>query len=394
MRVRRLLAAAALVVAAGACAAKPPAPPGEPLPLPDPSNVEHAVFIVGDPGQAIESYYPILPRLAQDVEFWSGSLARDSAVFVLILGDVIYPNGMHDPTDREDYPRDSLLVADQLDIVSGPNARQYDATMYFLAGNHDWGSEQHEEGVETIRNLEDHLTRHREQLGLNVRLVPDAGTPGPAVVDAGPHLRMVILDTAWWLLQSRGAQADTMFAGIENALRTADDRHVVIAAHHPFTSAGPHGGELSFLEELGIGYVLKRAGAILQDMNSPPYRRLRAGLGGIFERAGQPLLFAGGHEHSLQLIAARRADEPRWSVVSGSASKITRIGSTDGMRFGVSAPGYFLLLVRTDGTAELHAYAAPIEYLSCPESPVDARERCMAEGIAAYVPRHTQVLTD
>ena len=391
VRVRRLAAVSLAVVAA--CGSPPVETMPTPLPEPDVAGVDRAIFILGDPGQALERHHPILPHLAREVERWSGALGRDSAVVVLNLGDIIYPNGMHHPDDREDFPVDSAIVTDQIDIVSGPDARAHHTALFFLAGNHDWGSEQHEEGVQTIQNLDDFLTAHRE-IGLNVRLLPRAGEPGPAVIDFGDDLRIVFLDTAWWLLQTRGTLGDSMLAGVERALRDAGDRHVVVAAHHPYITAGPHGGELSFLEELGIGYVLKRSGAILQDLNSPPYRRLRAGLADIFERAGQPLLFAGGHEHSLQLIEGRNAEEPRFNIVSGSASKLTRVGTTEGLRFKLSAPGYFLLLIRTDGSADLHAVAAPEDYLHCPETPAAALERCMADGIEAYRVRYSQTLTE
>ena len=394
-RLRALLAAVAAVAAVALAGCSKPAPERlpEPLPMPEAAGVDRAIFIMGDPGQALERHHPILPHLAQEVERWAGALGRDSAVIVLNLGDIIYPNGMHHPSDREDFPVDSAIVTDQIDIVSGPNGRRHHTPLYFLAGNHDWGSEQHEEGVQTIRNLDDFLAAHRD-IGLNVRLLPRAGEPGPAVVDLGDNLRIVFLDTAWWLLQSRGTLGDSMLAGVERALRDAGERNVVVAAHHPYITAGPHGGELSFLEELGIGYVLKRAGAVLQDLNSPPYRRLHAGLADIFERVRQPLLFAGGHEHSLQLIEARGPGEPLYNVVSGSASKLTRVGTTEGLRFKVSAPGYFLLLIRTDGSADIHAIAAPGQYLSCPESPASAHETCMSEGVAAYQVRYSQQLTE
>ena len=374
------------VLVLAACAAPPLIPPGQALPMPPADEIDRVVFFVGDPGKALERYHPILPHLRREVERWSASLGRDSAVIVLVLGDMIYPNGMHSPDDREDFPVDSALLMDQVEIVSGPAARAHRSQMFFLAGNHDYGSEQHEEGLERLQNLDDFLAARRDD-GFGVRLLPVAGDPGPAVVDAGPRLRLILLDTAWWLLQSRGDAGDRMLDGIDTAIRGAGDRHVVIAGHHPFISAGPHGGELSFLEEFGVGYVLKRAGAILQDLNSPPYRRLRAGLARIFSEAGQPLLYAGGHEHSLQLIEARSRSEPQFSVVSGSASKVTRVGVTDGMRFRVEAPGYFLLAIRHDGGAELHAIAAPVEYLACPGEPADALAACMAAGVEAYDPR-------
>lgn len=377
-----------LLTLSGACAAPapPPLPDLPPVEWPAAETVDRIVFLVGDPGKAMERQHPILRHLKAEVERWSDALARDSAVIVLVLGDVVYPDGMHDHDDREDFPRDSLMVADQIEIVSGPAARRHHTPMFFIAGNHDWGQETKAEGAARLENLERFLDAFR-RTGPNVRLLPAAGEPGPVLVDAGPRLRLVLLDTAWWLLESRGTKGQAMLDGVERAIASANGRHVVLVAHHPFRSGGPHGGELSFLEELGVGYVLKRSGAILQDLNSPPYRRLRSGLREAFARAGAPLLYAAGHEHSLQLLRGLSPDEPRYSAVSGSASKITPVGTEDGMLFSLSATGYLALVIRQDGSAQLYAVAAPPEYLTCPAKPADAWERCMREGTAAFRPR-------
>ena len=380
---------AALLLAA--CGREPHMEPGAPIPRPAEAGVEHVVFIVGDPGKAIPETHPILTNLRDEVEHWSAALGRDSAVVVVVVGDIIYPNGMHARDDREDFPHDSVMVTGQLGVISGPAARAHHTPMYFLAGNHDWGKEQHEEGVSTLQNLDDFLAAQRP-LGLNTRLLPAAGEPGPAVVDLGPWLRFIFLDTAWWLLQSRGTEGARMISGIEGAMRTAGDRHVVILGHHPYISGGPHGGALPLVEGLGIGFLLKRSGAILQDLNSPPYRRLRAEMGRLFRDVRQPLLWAAGHEHSLQLIEADRTDEPRWSMVSGSASKITHVETTPGMRYRMSAPGYFILIARTDGSVETVAVAAPVEEADCTEAP--DRAACMAAGVDAFQPRFQQRLTD
>src|SRR5690606_12528502 len=147
--------------------------------------------------------------------------------------------------------------------------------------------------------------RAREHTGAEVALEPPAGTGGPTIVDLGDHTRLLLLDTAWWLLYDQfdeGVARDGVLKAIELAIMEAGDREIMIAAHHPFNSAGPHGGEFDFWETFGLRYVLARSGAILQDVSSLPYRELEAGLRDIFARRGEPLVFIGGHEHSLQVI--------------------------------------------------------------------------------------------
>lgn len=369
-----------------------PGPAPDPAPTLDPDQVESVIFLVGDGGEARHAHWPILPKLRQDIEWWSERLERDSAVAVLFLGDIVYPLGLN-PPGTEAYPADSTVVMDQVMVVAGPHARARGVRGIFMAGNHDWGLEEEWEGFVRLLTLRDFLSMAGEATGANVFLAPEAGTGGPYVLDIGEHLRVLILDSAWWLLH--GEAEDGMLhmgvlKGVEEAMLTAGDREVVIAAHHPFRSAGPHGGEFSFWHTMGVRYLLARSGAILQDVTSLPYRALERGYRDIFSRTGPPLAFVGGHEHSLQIHYALEPTDPTYSVVSGSASKMSTLGSADGLQFASAAPGYMRLVVAKDGTVSLFVEASPPEYQVCPE---DARlDACMAAGVASFQTVHAQRL--
>jgi hypothetical protein len=178
--------------------------------------------------------------------------------------------------------------------------------------------------------------------------------------------------------------------GISDALSTAGNRHVLIAAHHPFRSAGPHGGEFSFWRTVGIRYLLTRSGAMLQDLTSVPYREFETGVRGIFARTEPPLAFIGGHEHSLQVFQAVESTDPAFSLVSGSASKLSSIGVQPGMLFGSATPGYMRLVVERGGGVTLFVESAPAEYLSCAGAAELAA--CMAAGAEAFEILHSQRL--
>jgi hypothetical protein len=132
-----------------------------------------------------------------------------------------------------------------------------------------------------------------------------------------------------------------------------------------------------------IGYLLARSGALLQDLNSEPYRELRLNLLDVFAEAGPPILFAGGHEHSLQVVRTERPSDPEFDLVSGATTKLTGVGCIPGLMFARSAPGYARLFVMKDGSLELFIQAAPPRFLKCPEADPQ-RSRCMEEGVAAY----------
>jgi hypothetical protein len=352
-------------------------------PAPRPSGEPEAVLIlVGDLGEAREHHTPILTRIAQDVELWSSRVGPGGSVVVLVLGDVVYPEGMHAP-DTDAFRADSARAAEQIQVVLGDAARAAGATMLFLAGNHDWGLEQDREGARQLRNLDEFLDRARAR-GAPVDLLPPAGTGGPSVVDAGPF-RLIILDTAWWILDAEPEAKAGVIQGLADALRSAGSREVVIAAHHPFLSAGPHGGEVSFWKTVGIRYLLARSGAVLQNLNSRPYKDLVRGLEALFVEHGRPLLFAGGHEHSLQLLAHEDSAAPRFSAVSGAGSKLSAVGSAPGMLFGASQPGYMRVVAWQDGAVDLSIEAAPERFLSCPElAPAAETRQCVREGVAAF----------
>ncbi len=276
-------------------------------------------------------------------------------------------------------------MSDQIDMIRDPAAQERAARMYMVAGNHDWGLAEDQEGARRLRNLGAFVDRERER-GANVDLAPTAGSGVPDVVDVGDRLRLVLLDTAWWLFDAEPRGKEAFIGGVRDAIAGAGARRVVVAAHHPYQSAGPHGGFFSIGKTLGIRYLLYRSGALLQDLSSRPYRQMRLALGEVFREEGRPLAFVGGHEHSLQVIAHDDPGAPRYSIVSGSASKLTGVGPIPGTMFQRSAPGYVQLVVRENGAVDVEVVAGPPRFLSCPENePAELEwERCMTEGAASF----------
>ncbi|MBW3627941.1 MAG: metallophosphoesterase [Gemmatimonadetes bacterium] len=380
-----------MMLALGGCI-RPELPMPEPMqiPAPNPNEVDRVLFLLGDAGIARMETHPLLTRLQQDIEQWAGQLGRDSAVSLLVLGDNVYPLGLHPPGTPQ-YPADSSVVMGQVRLVAGPMARERDVIQYFLAGNHDVGLKQDREGYVRLRLFEDFLFKARAETGASTYLVPVAGTGGPYVLDWGPSIRLIFLDTPWWLLQADEAERMRVLASLDDAMRTAGSRRVIFAAHHPLRTAGPHGGAVSFWSTLGLQYLLVRSGAILQDLTSVPYRRLERGLRSIFQRYDPPLLFVGGHEHSLQVIEAVEPSDPRYTLVSGSGSKVSEVGTVDGLRYARSALGYMRLVIEKDGDVSVFMEAAPAGPLECPAQAED-HAACMARGVASFSTVHSQWL--
>jgi hypothetical protein len=374
-----LIVAAALLPAS--CRKKLPELPPSQIPVPAAAQVESVLFLVGDAGDMNDSESPLLRKLTADVEDWSRKLARDSAVVVLYLGDNVYPRGLNDP-GTPTWARDSAVLESQVNVLTARAAREHGTLGYFIAGNHDWGHAKNEAGIQRLHNQESFLDRRRAR-GINVRLQPEAGEPGPAVIDIGRHARLLLFDTAWWLLAQNEYLKMRAFRQTEDVMRSTSGRYVLVAAHHPFQSAASHGGLVPLHKALGLRFLLARSGALLQDLNSIVYRELMSSLKEAF-RIQQPLIFIGGHDHNLQLIAHDEFPEPRYSIVSGAGSKLSSVGHVPGMLYRGEATGYMILVTHRTGQVDLFVVAGPEkEPLFCAGAGVDL-ERCMNEGVSKF----------
>ncbi len=389
----RLGFSAAVVAALSACGSPPlpsfPSPPVVRTPVP--AEVESVVFMVGDAGAALTGRSPLLARLQADVERWSEALGRESAVTVLFLGDNVYPVGVRDRS-RPEFVRDTAYLWGQIRVVAGAQALRHGSSGLFLAGNHDWGNATGPEGLRRLRNLEEQLDEARAG-GPNVELIPRAGSGGPAVRDIGARSRLMALDTHWFLQGPSEEDRLRFFTRFEEELRAATDRHLLVAAHHPFRSGGPHGTFSPAGEALGLLFLLKKSGTLVQDLNSSVYSELLDGIREAFRRTGRPpLVFAGGHDHSVQVLDGLTPNEPVAIVVSGAGSKSTPVADVEGLRYAASSPGYVTLFILRSGAVDLVVTAGDPERLACPAAN-DARVSCMERSVASFRPLYSRRLT-
>ena len=322
------------------------------------AGLDARVFLIGDAG-APRPRDPVLAALERD-------LATDPAAStVVFLGDNIYPRGL----PAEGHPG---RAAARRRLDAQVAAARAAAAVLFIPGNHDW--DRHSpDGWNALRRQEDYLAAGP------ARLVPTGGCPGPVVRDVGERVRLVLLDTQWWLHDGPkpvGASSpcpEKSEAEVERAvaaaLAGAGGRRVVVAGHHPLASGGEHGGHFTWKEHLfpltsvkrglwiplplvGSLYPLARqAGVSDQDLSGGRYERLRESLGRAFA-PHPPLVYASGHEHNLQVI---RGGAARYQVVSGAGCHRHRtpVGRVEGTLFARSAGGYARLDVGRDGRAAL-----------------------------------------
>ena len=346
---------------------------------PHPAPVSEAteiVYLIGDAGAATPES-PVIRQLRADV----ASRAGLSQVAVVFLGDNIYPAGLRDPS-HSGHAQDAAHLDAQVDIVRGVPARGI-----FVPGNHDW-DDSGEDGLASVLRQGAFLDSVRAA-GVQVEIQPEDGCPGPTSLELGRAVLLVFLDTAWWLLDKSTRGGDSCRYRNEGAVLEAlrrllleneagERRQVVVSAHHPLDTYGPHGGYFG-VEDMffpltnvwGALYIpipalypmIRNSGVTVSDQSNPTNARMRRDLALVFsEFETQPLIFAGGHDHDLEVFEGGDYSVG-FNLVSGAGSKLHNVGKADSefavglqegemgyMRVEFFADRPPLLTVMTDGT--------------------------------------------
>jgi hypothetical protein len=333
-----------LALATAACALDSRYPGDEAAAMPGPAaanEIAQRVILIGDAGEA-EPDDPVLAEMKRVADEFDR--ARTT---ILFLGDNIYPSGMP-PADDPTVEVARARLEAQIDsaIATG-------ATTVFVPGNHDHRGDREQAVIRQSEYI-------KAYSGGRAELLPRGTCPGPIVRDVGTRLRIIYIDSTWLIEQSRshacaGGDADAdmdpaqdVYDALSVALGSAGDRLVLIAAHHPLTTYGVHGGFFPWQVHLfplwnvaelrgtpapylfpipvlpTLLYVAPRGAGLYSatDLAHPDYQAMIDG----FDAALRPyrdvkVLVAGGHEHNLQILTHQVADGPEvLQVLSGSGS--------------------------------------------------------------------------
>jgi hypothetical protein len=364
-----LLASGLTLVLAWACSSPVATPIGAPLPPEDCAGAPaatDAVFLIGDAGaprlpirDTGELVDPVLLNLRDDVREQTERLG-EGHVTVVFLGDNVYWDGL--PLEGERGRRQGERILEAQIAASNP------ASAIFVMGNHDWH-------IEGPLGWERVLAQRRflETFTPRVATRPLAGCAGPDHIDIGETLRFVFMDPIGYghLLdlpeEHKQHCPDRTFEEAYLDLAAEFDhpegRHVVLALHHPLVTAGPHGGHFTWKQHLfpltdfwpwawvplpviGSAYPLSRQlGITGTDATSRAYRR---SIARIYRatRPRVPSVFAGGHEHSLQV---HRDALGAYYLVSGSGSQADRVEPMESAMLAEASKGYMRIDLHADG---------------------------------------------
>ena len=329
-----LLAAAALV---GGCATTQsylaPQVRDNPTPALPEGEIAHRIFLTGNTGDAETD--AVIRALAADAR------AAGPDATVVVLGDVT-DGGLPEADDpdraRAQAPVDALVAA-----LAGLEGK-----VVVVPGDRDW-----EQGEDGLKRLEDLLDG---AFDADV-LTPGDQSGGPREDKLAEGLRLVALDTAWWLLdaderpegeaEDQDIRAPSDVARVlEQIILDRDDDRIVVVAHHPLISRGAYAG---YRGDPLTGLVSRTIGTGAQDLSSPRYRQLRAGLGPIAATHDR-LVWAAGHDRILQTYEdVINTLRQQTHLVSGTGGGAVSAAGASGAQAVASVPGYQRLVYFKNG---------------------------------------------
>lgn len=330
------------------------------------SVITKRIILIGDAGEpSLKEKEPVLIALQR-----MASEIKDSTV-VLFLGDNIYPIGLTDESnpDRKEYER---RIDEQINAVVNADAKGF-----FIPGNHDWNRGK-SDGIQYVRRQYEYVT---EKGGGRVLFKPENGCPGPDYFDFGDNLRLIFLDTQWWLQDNNNSIYETDDCEIMSGEQIVDklsqlmkdeDKFIVIAAHHPLKTYGKHGGKYSWrthlfplteldkslyipLPIIGSVYImLRNLGISRQDISNPMYAFMINKIESVLQKHSG-VVYVSGHDHSLQVI---KGINDNLYLVSGAGIYDLvddYVGLGNETIYADNVPGFFILDFLTDGRIKLTA---------------------------------------
>lgn len=346
------------------------------------ADADHVVFLVGDAGAS-----PIEENsLLRDLRVAVRDVAEtDVPVTVAFLGDNVYEVGVRAGNDEDLRKLDAQVQV----VRDTPGSRGI-----FLPGNHDWAG--HRDSVAVVCRQADVLAEvTRSETNTEVFMSPVAAV-GPETFEIasrnGERLAsLVTIDSQLWFTGSGastcpdGRVVESDVAAATARLRALlDDRSdelVILAAHHPLVTGGAHGGGGDWLDRF---LYLTRLSP--QDLHAGPYAGYVDDMAEILADYDGPLLYAAGHDHSMQLQRMEREERPWYHLVSGSGSKQSGVGEAvredlDPL-FAAPMLGFARLDLRAGRSPRLTIFTACSEK-DLAESPEDRPSLCRSAEDAA-----------
>ena len=341
----------------------------------DKSKIEYRFLLIGDAGDpSLDEQEPVLKAMEE-----RAALLPDRTIS-LFLGDNVYPDGFS-PDNNAENKTPIKRIEEQIRVVENSETKGI-----FIPGNHDWGDGS-SDGWERVRKEENYIEKYEPQ----IQFLPESGCPGPAYKDYGNILRIIFIDTQWWL-QPDGYKPDSsnsvcypfskegLINNVDSLIRTAGDKNILIAAHHPLETYGEHGGFFDWRMHLfpllaldrflwipfpvmGSVYPLVRvSGFYPQDIANELYKDFIERMEKVLSKYHK-VIYASGHEHSLQVLNGVN-DNIYLISGFGTSIHINSLSYGDKSILSVHSPGFMQLDFLKDGRVRIGVYTVSVNYKS------------------------------
>ncbi len=274
--------------------------------------------------------------------------AERSPKLIVFLGDNVYPAGVR---EGEKGSKDKRLLKNVIERLGSPSSR-----VLFIPGNHDWDYHS-KDGARAIVRQQKFI----ESLLGPESFFPRRACPGPELAFNEEGIRLIALDSQWFLHRHEKPAPDSerCYGAGSAVLKTRFNRlmeatHIghsedtaspdtrpsleIVALHHPFKSHGPHGLNNGCYQDLGC----ETNAAAMHEIQAalPPTSSLR--------------LCVSGHDHSLQVLAGDESCA-RY-LISGGASKVSRVSRGADTHFAESALGFIEVRILDTSALELKVW--------------------------------------
>lgn len=331
-----------------------------------PSHTEPYLALAGESSTAAPAETDILQRVIlygdaghSTMDPWQASMEKVSQrasispqkTAVVALGDNIYMQGYPQKEEGQE-----VWDEDQLESISFLDsqlkiARESGASLYLVPGNHDWYATE-------LESQAVHIAAYAEEHGVTTEfhplLVGDIPTPTATHRDG---VSLVYIDSEW-LLRSASPERELMLSQLEQLLDESRQLHpanlIIINAHHPLETMGPHGG---YLAEFVYWFLMKAIflvfpEAATEDTYDPLYQTMIADLHQVMGQHKR-IFYAAGHEHSMQVFRHSNPTStgPEYTLVSGAgnSNKVSGVWHTPNTRMALSQEGFMELNITREG---------------------------------------------
>ncbi|HEX6426594.1 MAG TPA: BamA/TamA family outer membrane protein [Niastella sp.] len=329
-------------------------------------TVNARIILVGDGGALANGKHPVASAI-------KNYLHPDKKTTIVYLGDNLYRHGLPDE-GNVNYVLSRTVLDSQMAVAANTPAR-----VYMIPGNHDW-SNGSADGWESLLRQEAYVNLMKEK---NVHFVPSEGCPGPVEVPISKDVVMIVFDSQWFLhhYDKPGIEwdcecktASEFMLQLSELLRKNHNKLVIMACHHPFMSNGIHGGYFGLkqhifpftdlrkklyipLPVLGSIYPISRSVfGSPQDISYPTYTKMVQTIQAE-TRLHPNLIFAAGHDHSLQLLQ----DTSHFYIVSGSGCQTSRVENSKNSLFTKEALGFSVLEVSNNKNVRVKFYSVNVD---------------------------------